>query len=219
MRIDRTHEISGGKNVLYLNDHHLSIPVQVSIAQELRRLYQEENVAVMAFEQPYGQLGNHVEKVYHQAKTLNPATFLQRGIKVSSTTGAIHLLQVFLQQEFIEGKVEMWGIENEELFDKIEIPKKEYRKLMEIWKTYVRGGYSIPSSILKEWKQKKARLEQRLYELCERRDEVIVKNIDALMAEKNMLRLPLVQGYKHFESIRDKLKLRDIGTMSYIFDQ
>ena len=202
-----------------MNPQHLSIPGHIAMAQELRRLYLEEKVAVMAFEQPYGILENYVRDVYAQAITLDPNLFLSRGRKISSNTGAIHLLQVYLQQELVEGRVEMWGVEDEKLFDGIEIPKKEYRKLMELWKTSARGGYHIPESVLQEWKQKKARLEQRLHELCERRDEVIVQNIETLMDEKNLMRLPLVQGHGHFESIREKLGLRGIGTISYLFDE
>lgn len=218
MKINYNHEIPTRRNVLYMNDHHLSIPIQIAMAQELRRLYVEEKVTVMAFEQPYGQLGNYVRDVYTLARTLDPAIFLSQGRKVSSNTGAIHLLQVFLQQELLESRMEMWGVEDEKLFDGIEIPKKEYRKLMEMWKTSARGGYSIPQSLLDEWKLKKVRLEQRLHELCERRDEVIVQNIETLLDEKKLQRLPLVQGCEHFESIREKLRQREIGTVSYVFD-
>lgn len=219
MRIDRTFEIPTGRNVLYLNDHHLSIPVQIAMAQELRRLYVEEKVAVMAFEQPYGRLENYVKTVYAEAKIMDPKIFLFRAQRKARTTRAIHLLQVYLQQEIVESTVEMWGVEDEALFDRIEIPKREYRKLMDKWQISACGGYPIPNSLLEEWKQKKIKLEQRLYELCERRDEVIVQNIETLMTGKNLLRLPLVQGYGHFESIRDKLRLREIGTVSYVFEE
>lgn len=219
MRIERIHEIPTGRNVLYMNDHHLSIPIQVAMAQELRRLYLEDNVTVMAFEQPFGRLENYVEKGHEEFKTLDPKIFLHRAKKVSSTTGAIHLLQVYLQQDLVEGRVEMWGLEDAALFDLIEIPKKEYGRLMETWKTSARGGYHILKSLLEEWQQKKIKLEQRLHELCERRDEVIVQNIETLMDEKKLQRLPLVQGYGHFDSIREKLRRREIGTVSYVFGE
>lgn len=219
MRIERTHEIPTGRNVLYLNDHHLSIPVQIAMAQELRRLYVEEKVAVMAFEQPYGRLENYVKGVYALSKSLDPRLFLSRGRRIPPNTGAIHLLQVFLQQDFIEGRVEMWGVEDEALFDRIQMPKKEYSQLMLLWKTSAQGGYHLPKSLLEEWKQKKIKLEQRLHELCERRDEVIVQNIETLMDEKKLQRLPLVQGYGHFDSIREKLRTKEIGTVSYVFEE
>ena len=218
MRIDRTCEIPEGRNVLYMNDHHLSAKVQMAIARELNKFYLLEDITVMAFEQPYGTLPNYVEKMYASSASFNPVTFISRAVEITPDIGAIHLVQVFLQRYVVEGRVEMWGVENQLLFDRSQIPQKEYCRHMEMWKSTAEQKKMVPENLPTEWQHKKDRLERRIHEFSERRDIAIVENIEHLMTYKNLSRLPLVRGHKHFESIKEKLRLREIGTVSYLFD-
>ncbi len=192
--------------VIYIHDNPGSVGVQVYIAHALGELQMgEEGVIAFGFHL-YGKLAILPEEIYQGVtRCSNSRSALgylgSRGLPMDAS----QLLHVSRRQDILEGRLELWGVEDPLLLSAYEITQQDYWKLQQ-------PGENNPNASRERTLKS---LEAQLEELKQQRIPAIVANTQRILTERKILFLPLVMGYAEYLEISQKLQEKGIEVISY----